>query len=104
MKIEPYFSRLPTIGEAPTPRMAPAPQTPSAPPAVDFGELISHAIQGAEHAQMAANTETEKLARGEGNLHEVALSLEKADISMRLLVKARNKIVEAYQEMMRMPV
>ena len=70
----------------------------------NFGELVENAIQGTDQAQTTANLEVEKLARGEGNLHEVALSLEKADISMRLLVKARNKVVEAYQEIMRMPV
>jgi flagellar hook-basal body complex protein FliE len=69
-----------------------------------FQEMMMNAINGAEHAQITADTQVERLARGEGNLHEVALSLEQADISMRLLVKARNKIVEAYQEIMRMPV
>jgi len=102
MKIENYFSTLPTIAERPSP--APTAKPLNAPPAVDFGELITHAVSGVEQAQVEANVQTEKLARGEGNLHEAALSLEKADISMRLMVKARNKIVEAYQEMMRMPV
>ena len=33
-----------------------------------------------------------------------ALALEKADVSMRVAAKVRNKLVEAYQEVMRMPV
>jgi len=36
------------------------------------------------------------------DLHEVMVSAAKADISLRLLVKIRNKLVEAYQEIMRM--
>lgn len=71
---------------------------------VQFTEMIRGAIEGVEETQSAANVEVEKLARGEGNLHEAALTLEKADVSLRLMVKARNKIVEAYQEIMRMPV
>ena len=51
-----------------------------------------------------ANTESDALAKGKGNLHEAAVTLEEADISTRFLVKARNKIVDAYQEIMRMPV
>jgi flagellar hook-basal body complex protein FliE len=42
--------------------------------------------------------------RGRADLHEVALALEEADVSMRLMMKARNKVVEAYQEVMRMAI
>ena len=44
------------------------------------------------------------LAGGEGNLHETMLALEKADVSMRVAMKVRNKILDAYNEVMRMPV
>jgi flagellar hook-basal body complex protein FliE len=70
----------------------------------NFGDLIGEAIAAAADTQGVADSEAQKLARGEGNLHEAALALEKADISMRLMTKARNKIVEAYQEIMRTPV
>ncbi len=47
----------------------------------------------------------EKLQSGESkNIHEVMISMEKADISMRLTVQMRNKVLEAYQEIMRMQV
>ncbi len=44
------------------------------------------------------------MALGGGNLHETAIALEKADIAMRVATKVRNKLVEAYQEVMRMSV
>ncbi|MCC7074063.1 MAG: flagellar hook-basal body complex protein FliE [Deltaproteobacteria bacterium] len=80
--------------------------TPAAPsaPAGSFGDIAREAIAGAEQGQADATNAATKLAVGEGNVHEAALLLEKADIQMRLLVKARNKVVEAYQEIMRMPV
>lgn len=69
-----------------------------------FGDELSAAIQSVESQSQVANAESEKLAAGGGNIHETALALEKADVSMRLLLKARNKVVEAYQELSRMPV
>jgi flagellar hook-basal body complex protein FliE len=54
--------------------------------------------------QAVADQEAEKVALGGGNLHETALALEKADVALRLATKVRNKLVEAYQEVMRMNV
>ncbi len=54
--------------------------------------------------QVAADVETQKLANGDGNLHETMLALEKADIAMRLAMKVRTKLVEAYNDVMRMTV
>ena len=45
-----------------------------------------------------------EVAKGAGNLHEMALALEKADVAMRLAVRVRNKVVDAYNEIMRMGV
>jgi flagellar hook-basal body complex protein FliE len=39
-----------------------------------------------------------------GSLHEAIIALEKADISFRTMLTVRNKIIEAYQEIMRMQV
>ena len=69
-----------------------------------FGDELSAAIHSVDAQTQVANAESEKLAEGGGNIHETALALEKADVSMRLLLKARNKVVEAYQELSRMPV
>lgn len=46
-----------------------------------------------------------KLAMGESkNVHEAMLGLEKANLSMQFTVQVRNKVIEAYQEIMRMQV
>ncbi len=104
MKIQTPSFEIPTPpASARTNAAAPAAAQPAT-EAGGFGQAVADAIDGAEQAQQAGDVEAGKLARGEGNLHEAALALEKADISMRLMVKARNKIVEAYQDIMRMPV
>lgn len=69
-----------------------------------FGEALGNAIGKVDALQTQADAESEKLALGGGNLHETALALEKADVALRVLSKVRNKVVEAYQEVMRMGV
>lgn len=79
-------------------RAAPAGGAPS------FAAALGDAIGEVDALQTQADAESEKLALGGGNLHETALALEKADVALRVLSKVRNKVVEAYQEVMRMGV
>ena len=70
-----------------------------------FTDMLANALSETNKKQVEADRAIEKLSSGEEkNIHEAMISLEKADISMRMLVQMRNKIVEAYQEMMRMQV
>jgi flagellar hook-basal body complex protein FliE len=47
----------------------------------------------------------EALAKGEDiDFSEVALAISKADLNFKLLLRIRNKILEAYQEIMRMQI
>ena len=69
-----------------------------------FSEVLGGAIGKVDALQGQADAESGKLALGGGNLHETALALEKADVAMRVMTKVRNKVVEAYQEVMRMSV
>ncbi len=77
---------------------------PAARPGGSFTEALGQALGQVEALQQAGDAQATAAANGQGNLHEVALALEKADISMRVATKVRNKLVEAYQEVMRMPV
>jgi flagellar hook-basal body complex protein FliE len=69
-----------------------------------FTDALSAAVNAVSAQGTVAEQKAAELAQGQGNIHETALALEKADVSMRLLLKARNKVVEAYQELSRMPV
>ncbi|KPC99909.1 Flagellar hook-basal body complex protein FliE [Geobacillus sp. BCO2] len=56
-------------------------------------------------AQIQADALTEKLVRGENvQLHDVMIAAQKASITLQLTLEIRNKAIEAYQEMMRMPL
>jgi len=70
----------------------------------DFGQALSSALHGVERAQVQADFEATRVALGGGNLHELSIALEKADIAMRVATKVRNKVVDAYHEIMRMSV
>ena len=71
----------------------------------DFTGFLADALMQTQKAQLEADRAMEKLATGEArSIHEVMVAMEEADISMRMVVQMRNKIVEAYQEIMRMQV
>jgi flagellar hook-basal body complex protein FliE len=70
-----------------------------------FADTLSSAVAQVNKAQVNADRAVEQLQTGEAkNLHEVMITMEKADISLRLMVQMRNKVVDAYQEIMRMQV
>lgn len=70
-----------------------------------FGQMLGDAITSLSQKEVAANQAITALAAGEDiELHQVMLAMEEADVSFRLAVQVRNKLVEAYQEVMRMQV
>ncbi len=71
----------------------------------DFAELLKNALGEVDRLQKESDRGIEALNSGEAkNLHEVMIAMEKADISLRMAVQMRNKVLEAYQEIMRMQV
>jgi flagellar hook-basal body complex protein FliE len=69
-----------------------------------FADALGEALHSVEKLQLDADRSAEAVAMGGGNLHETALALEKADVAMRVATKIRNKVVDAYQEVMRMSI
>jgi flagellar hook-basal body complex protein FliE len=70
-----------------------------------FADLISEAINNVEKADQAAKTATaDLLIGGKGEVHEVAIAAQRAELSLELFQQVRNKLVQAYQEVMRMPM
>jgi flagellar hook-basal body complex protein FliE len=74
-------------------------------PKENFGEVLKTAIDDIDKLQKSADQAIVKLEKdNSGSLHEAVIALEKADISFRAMMQVRNKIIEAYQEIMRMQV
>jgi flagellar hook-basal body complex protein FliE len=74
------------------------------PGGVSFAETLGQALGSVDKIQLEADGQAAMVANGGGNLHEMALALEKADVTMRLAVKVRNKLLDAYNEIMKMGV
>jgi flagellar hook-basal body complex protein FliE len=91
------------------PRIMPAPagvKTPgSGPAAADgFGGVLKNAISQVNDLQNGSQTELQKFMNNDSDLHSVMIALEKADLSFQMMMQVRNKIVSAYQEIMKTQV
>ncbi|PWW27373.1 flagellar hook-basal body complex protein FliE [Cytobacillus oceanisediminis] len=70
-----------------------------------FSSVLKQSIEKINEAQIQSDVMTEKLARGENiDLHQVMITSQKASITMQAALEVRNKVIEAYQEAMRMQV
>ena len=77
-------------------------QTASA-AAPDFSSLLHSAYKRIEHSGVEAARSVEGFLTGESqDLHSVALAGQRASLQFEMLLQVRNKIVQAYQEVMRM--
>jgi len=71
----------------------------------DFVEVFENFLKDVNNDQLEARAAEKNLAEGNvKNLQQTMYTIEKADISLRLLVEIRNKAIESYQEIMRMQV
>lgn len=70
-----------------------------------FQQLLGDAIDKTRQLQNHADFKTTGLLTGEvEDLHEVMIAMQKADLAFQLTMQVRNKVVEAYQEIMRMQI
>jgi flagellar hook-basal body complex protein FliE len=85
----------------------PQPQTPKIGDGgqENFGDMLKNAIESIENLQMEAGEAQDKLVRGEAaELHQVMIAAEKAGLSFDLLLEIRRRLVDAYQDLIRMPI
>ena len=74
-------------------------------PLSGFSDALRHAVNDVNRLQQDADKAIINVQTGNtGSLHEAIIALEKADISFRTMLQVRNKLIEAYQEIMRMQV
>mgnify|MGYP001547256465 CR=1 len=92
----------PKVGEAAGPELVPGGvaglEKAKEVGAASFGDLLTQAIG----ADAAAREAVDTYVRGDKPIHETMVAVTKADISLRLMVNVRNKLLEAYREVMRM--
>jgi flagellar hook-basal body complex protein FliE len=72
---------------------------------VSFGEVLSDAMQGVNKAQLESNEQIQQMLSGDiQDVHSAMIAVQKADLSFQMMMQVRNKLIDAYQEIMRMQV
>lgn len=70
-----------------------------------FGEMLEKAIDTTNEMQVQSDQAIKELVAGKAkNVHETMLTIERADVALKLMMQVRNKVLDAYREVMRMQV
>ena len=70
-----------------------------------FENVLGHLVGEVNDKQLAANQSVNGLLSGQNvSLHQAMISMEEASVSFQLMVEVRNKLLESYQELMRMQI
>jgi flagellar hook-basal body complex protein FliE len=70
-----------------------------------FGDLLKDLLAHEASANQAADKAITDLATGKAeSIHEVGLAVAQADLQFRLVLELRNRLTDAYQEVMRMQI
>lgn len=82
---------------------SPAAAVPAA--GAGFGDLVSQGLEGVNQQLLVSQKDLQQLATGNAeNLHQVMIRLEESRLSFQLLLQVRNRVLEAYQDVMKMQV
>jgi flagellar hook-basal body complex protein FliE len=69
-----------------------------------FGDSLARMVSAVETSNAGANAAVADMIDGRGDVHDAMIALQRADLTLQFTVQVRNKLVQAYQEIMRMPV
>ena len=82
-----------------------APAAPAAAPTATFGNVLGDLVRGVHSSQQQAGQLLSMAQAGQGvPLHQAMIASEEAGVSFQLMLEVRNKLLEGYQELMRMQV
>ena len=69
-----------------------------------FADLLASAVNDAVQAGQAAETATVQATAGQGSLTDIVTAVTNAEITLQTVVAVRDKVIDAYQEIVRMPI
>ena len=105
MAIERILSALGNIPSgvpAATPSATGSPDTGTG--GTGFADSLDRLVSAVESSSGQANQAIVEMTDGTGDVHDAMIALQRADLTLQLTVQIRNKLVNAYQDIMRMPV
>ena len=74
------------------------------PQGADFGKLLTDEIQGVVNAGKTSDKMSLDLLNGKANVVDVATAVSQTELAMESMVAVRDKVISAYEEIMRMPI
>jgi flagellar hook-basal body complex protein FliE len=69
-----------------------------------FAQALNALIDGVENTTKTANEAVSAMLDKTGDVHDAMIALHEAETSLEFTVQVRNKLVQAYQDIMRMPI
>lgn len=81
-----------------------APGAGADPTAPSFGSMVADAVRDTEASLKTAEAMTQQAATGRAELVDVATAIAAAEVSLETVVTLRDQVVQAYQEILRMPI
>jgi flagellar hook-basal body complex protein FliE len=69
-----------------------------------FSEMLKNAIGSVAEAGRNSDTQSQALATGKANIVDVVTAVAETEVAVSAMVSVRDKVVQAYEEIMRMPI
>ncbi|MGE3141871.1 MAG: flagellar hook-basal body complex protein FliE [Hyphomonadaceae bacterium] len=70
----------------------------------DFGQMVQEAVRNAGHASAAAEAQALNVASGRGDIVDVVTAIAAAETQLETVMAVRDQVIQAYQEILRMPI
>jgi len=70
----------------------------------DFGATLARTLEGAVQSGHAAETQAMQAITGEGSLTDMVTALARAELTLQTATAVRDRVVQAYQDIMKMPI
>jgi flagellar hook-basal body complex protein FliE len=80
------------------------PSAPDAQGGTSFGASLERLVNHVNETNASANVAIDGMLAGTTDVHEAMIAIQRADHTLQFSVQVRNKLMNAYQEIMRMPV
>jgi flagellar hook-basal body complex protein FliE len=70
----------------------------------DFAKMLAQQVQGVVDAGKVAETQSMQMVNGKADMVDVVTAMSQAEIAMETMVMVRDRVISAYEEIMRMPI
>lgn len=92
------YAQMAQIGSGPA---KPSPGQAQMP---DFGALVEQALNGVVDSGKASEAAAAQAVSGQGNMVEVVTAVAESELALETLVSVRDRVISAYEEIIRMPI